>query len=68
MKDEGEVKDFLGICITHDATNGTITLTQPGLIKSVLQDLGLLTKDSDNIQPKYTPASSILHPNPDGLP
>jgi len=72
FKDKGEVKDFLGICVSHDPTNGTITLTQPGLIDSVLQDLGLLNDnvhdDPHPVKYKFTPSVSILHPNPDGLP
>jgi len=35
LKDEGEVKDFLGIHIYRDLVNQTITLTQPGLIDSL---------------------------------
>jgi len=68
MKDEGEVKDFLGIRVSCNPQQGTITLTQPGLIDSILQDLGLLNAESKKVQPKYTPASSILHPDNDGLP
>jgi len=40
LKDEGEVKDFLGIHVSSNPEQGTITLTQPGLVDSVLQDLG----------------------------
>jgi len=43
LKDKGEVKDFLGIRVHHNLTACTITLTQPGLIDSVLMDLGLLS-------------------------
>jgi len=68
LKDEGKVKDFLGICITRNPQQGTITLTQPGLIDSVLQDLSLLNHDAHPVKYKYTPASSILHPDSDGLP
>jgi len=46
MKDEGEVKDFLGTQVQCDPTTKTITLMQPGLIDSVLQDPGLLAPDS----------------------
>jgi len=67
MKDEGEVKDFLSICVVHDPWNGTITLTQPGLIDSVLTNLGLLPADSTAVIHKFTPAPLILHPNPNGL-
>ncbi len=67
LKDEGEVKDFLGICVACDPQNGTIMLTQSGLIDSVLQDLGLLSHELTLVKHKFTPASSILHPDPDGL-
>jgi len=47
-------------------------LTQPSLIDSVLQDLGLLndnTKDNPHpVKHKFTPAASILHTDSDGLP
>jgi len=68
MKDEGKVKDFLGICVACNPQHGTITLTQPGLINSVLQDLGFLENTSEKVQPKFTPASSILHQDQEGLP
>jgi len=48
-KDEREVKDFLGICISQDLQNGTITIIQPGLINSVLQNLGLLSTKSEKV-------------------
>jgi len=71
LKDEGEIKDFLGICISCAPQDGTIALTQPGLINSVLQDLELLHdnpyKDDHPVKPCFIPASSILHPDSDGL-
>jgi len=68
LKDEGEVKDFLGIHIYRDLVNQTITLTQPGLIDSVLIDLGFLEAISNPVQHKFTPATSVLHPDSDGAP
>ncbi len=68
LKDEGEVKDFLGIRVHRDPTTRTITLTQPGLIDSVLTDLGLLSTDNRPVQHKFTPATSILHPDMEGAP
>jgi len=68
LKDEGEVKDFLGIRVHHDLTARTITLTQPGLIDSILTDLGLLSTDGCPIQHKFTLATSILHPDNEGAP
>jgi len=43
LKGKGEIKDFLGSHIHCDPTTQTITLTLPGLIDSVLTDLGFLT-------------------------
>lgn len=42
---------------TKDPKNGTITLSQPGLIEQVIQDVGL----TDFSKGKDTPADSILH-------
>jgi len=36
LKDKGKVKDFVSIWVSSTPQNGTITLTQPGLIDSVL--------------------------------
>jgi len=47
-------------------TNGTISLTQPGLIDSILINLGLLT--DEQVHTKYMPSSSILHQDADGAP
>jgi Reverse transcriptase (RNA-dependent DNA polymerase) len=35
------VDDFLGVHVARDHDSGTITLTQPHLIKSIIDDLGL---------------------------
>jgi len=43
MNSEGKVEDFLGIHIAWDPQNDTFTLTQPGFIDPVLNDLGLLS-------------------------
>ena len=46
IEDEGAVGDFLGVRINrHD--NGTITLTQPQLIDSIIEDLNM----KDNTKP-----------------
>jgi len=68
LKDEGEVKDFLGIRVHRDPNHRTITLTQPGLIDSVLTDLGLLDDTQNPVQHKFTPATTVLHPDSDGAP
>ena len=74
LKDEGDIKDFLGICISksmNKADNSiTYMMTQPGLIEQILQDIGL-APDHDDLSPpkgKFTPANAILHPYPDAAP
>ena len=62
LEDEGEIKDFLGVRVSNDRANGTITMTQEGLIQSVLQQVGLpVDDDKRKVQPKFTPAIGILH-------
>jgi len=58
------VQDYLGIHIIKDPATKTISMTQPGLIESVLQDLNLL-HDSKS---KDTPSVGILYPDCDGIP
>jgi len=51
---EGDISDFLGIIIQcHN--NGTVHLTQPHLIDSILKELGL---QADSAKSKATPAAS----------
>jgi hypothetical protein len=64
LEDQGSVHDYLGIRITKDPTTKSITMTQPGLIASVLADLNLL-HDSKT---KDTPSIGILYPDRDGIP
>jgi len=64
LEDQGNVQDYLGIRITKDPINKSITMTQPGFIESVLADLNLL---SDS-KPKDTPSVGILYPDRDGIP
>jgi hypothetical protein len=64
MEDQGTVNDFLGIRISKDSSTRTITMTQPGLIESIIQDIGF--SESSNL--KYTPADSILHRDPSNTP
>jgi hypothetical protein len=60
---DGDVSDFLGVKIHHES-DGTIHLTQPQIIDSILRDLHLT---SDNVKTRQTPAAvtTILrrHPN-----
>ena len=60
---ELEVTDFLGVKVERDEQNGTYTLTQPHLIKSILDDLGLV----EGSNPRSVPAmpSKILQQYPD---
>jgi hypothetical protein len=59
LEDQGTVHDYLGIHIQRDPINRTITMTQPGLINSILTDLNLL----GDLKSKSTPALGILHPD-----
>ena len=51
---EGDLEDFLGVNIDRK-DDGTIHLTQPHLIDTILKDLNLL---GENVKPKDTPAAS----------
>jgi hypothetical protein len=64
LEDQEAVSDFLGTRISTDSKTKTITMTQPGLIESILQDLGF--HSSTNM--KYTPADSILYKDTNGSP
>jgi len=64
LEDQGTVSDYLGICITKNATTKEISMTQPGLIDSILQDLHLEASSHT----KDTPAMGILHPDRNGHP
>ena len=63
INDQGDVSDFLGIEVTH-LNDGSIKITQPHLIDTILKDLHL----QENTREKSTPAlsSQILHPDVDG--
>jgi hypothetical protein len=68
LKDEGDIAGFLGIQIDHTiAPDGSIniTMTQPGLIDQILEDVGLV---GDHVTQKHTPAMQILQPNPNAAP
>jgi len=64
LEDQGSVSDYLGIRIIKDPTTRQITMTQPGLIDSILQDLHL----TPGSHTKDTPAMGILHPDCSGHP
>ena len=63
IKDEGVVGDFLGVKIDH-SDDITITLTQPQLIDSIIEDINM----KDNTKPRAAPAcsSKLLHKDTDG--
>jgi hypothetical protein len=62
------IENFLGIKIDHDLTaNGTvmITMTQPGLINQILEDVGLV---GDKVTQKKTPAREVLQVHSEATP
>jgi Reverse transcriptase (RNA-dependent DNA polymerase) len=63
---QSAVKDFLGVKIDRDMDSGTVTLTQPHLIASIIADLGL----KENSNPRNIPAlsSHLLHKFADSNP
>ena len=63
VDDQGEINDYVGVNMTHN-DDGSIHMTQPHLIASILKDVRL-TKES---KPAPTPALStvILHADLDG--
>jgi hypothetical protein len=64
LEDQGDVQDYLGIHIFKDPSTKSISMTQTGLIESVIKDVGLTSHSNT----KTTPADSILYPDPDGAP
>ena len=64
LEDQGAVNDFLGVRIQKTNTTGQFSITQPGLIESIIKVVGL--GESSNM--KSTPADGILHPDPNGAP
>ena len=63
LDDQGEVGDFLGIQI-QTMDDGTIVLTQPQLIDSIIQDLHLQSGSNHRNTPSIT--SKLLHKDADG--
>jgi hypothetical protein len=51
---EGDLVDFLGVRIERKK-DGTIHMTQPHLIKQILQDLRMM---DESVKPRSTPAAS----------
>jgi acid stress-induced BolA-like protein IbaG/YrbA len=66
IQEEGDICEFLGIEIKKGG-DGSLSLRQQQLIKSILKDLQL---DSGNVAPRKTPAlkTRILHKDATGEP
>ena len=60
ITDEGDIDEYLGVKVTR-MPDGTITLTQPHLIDSIIADLGF----KENTKGKDTPAPSTASINRD---
>jgi hypothetical protein len=60
ITDEGDIDEYLGVKVTRK-DDGTIELTQPHLIDSIIADLGF----KDNTKGKATPAPSTASLNRD---
>jgi hypothetical protein len=60
ITDEGAIDEYLGVKVTH-MKDGTISLTQPHLIDSIIADLGF----KENTKGKDTPAPSTASINRD---
>lgn len=72
ISDEGNLQEYLGVRVDH-RSDGTIKLSQPQLIDSILKDLGLIYQSGEGKQrstPKDTPAQSttVLGPDLEGEP
>ena len=63
IDDQGDVGDFLGIQIKRE-TDGSIHLSQPQLIDSIIQDLHLQPGSNSKSTPSVT--STLLHKDTDG--
>jgi hypothetical protein len=64
LQNERDISAYLGVQVSKDTHSKTITLSQPGLIAQLLQDIG----SDDFSKSKDTPADTILYADKDGLP
>ncbi len=55
LEQEDDAKGFLGITLDHDASTGLLEMKQTGLIKRVIEALGL---DDGYTKGKHTPAKT----------
>ena len=62
LDDQGEAADFLGIQI-HNLDDGSIVLTQPQLIDTIIQDLHLQSGSNHKSTPSIT--TKLLHKDAD---
>jgi hypothetical protein len=60
---ENEVSDFLGVKITRNEENGLFSLTQPHLIRSILNDLGLQENSKTRPIPALSSKRLFRHPD-----
>jgi len=70
VQDEGNLEDYLGVLIRRQ-DDGSIHLSQPHLIDSILKDLGLIDSDGKpkkDVKEKDMPAltTKLIGPDPDG--
>ena len=76
-RSEGTFSDFLGVRMNlHTTATGSkeLHMTQPGLIDTILQDIGLITTTADPnrlhspASVKYVPATDVLRSDPEAAP
>jgi hypothetical protein len=73
VDDDGTLEDYLGVQVKH-RKDGTIYLSQPHLIDSILQDLGFLDERGSlrerKTSTRATPAQTtrLIGPDPEGKP
>jgi len=70
VQDEGTLEDYLGVLVKHQP-DGSILLSQPHLIDSILKDLGLLDEKGEpkpGAKPRDMPAhtTKLIGPDPGG--
>jgi Reverse transcriptase (RNA-dependent DNA polymerase) len=70
IEDEGEIDDYLGVKIEKGTEAGTLLLSQPHLIDSILEDLRLLNHGQTASKTADTPAAfeNKLHKDLNGKP
>jgi len=67
VEDEGSIEDYLGVQVTKQQ-DGSILLSQPDLIDSILMDMGLIGKDGrdlNGVKSRSMPSLSTKRIGPD---